>query len=276
MVTREFLYVSDGRLSLGREGERRFGARNFFDLYAVFDAPANVRIEHRGSEIGAVQVRFLRLLGDGEGDAVFRLGGRSWRVRSIDWPRGTCEVEPADHGRVPTWLGLPSALSPDLCAGMRDTLREDHARAWLTPVAARQFLAMREGYEGLLDPTVIAVEIYGDHTQVFTFAGGAANRLLAGALEEMGLGAWTSGNLMLKSKGAVSSEELDQAWVRLRETDLEALAARRTAAATDIQVSKFQECLPTEMAQKLVASRLLDVVTARGVVRRALRARVGG
>jgi hypothetical protein len=48
----------------------------------------------------------------------------SRRVRGIDWPRGTCEVEPADHSRVPTWRGLPSALSPDLCRAVQEALRD--------------------------------------------------------------------------------------------------------------------------------------------------------
>jgi ATP-dependent Lhr-like helicase len=273
MVSREFLYVSEGRLSLGREGERRFGARNFFDLYAVFDAPSTIRIEHGGREIGAVQARFLRLINDGDGDAVFRLGGRSWRVRGVEWSRGTCEVEPAEHGRVPSWLGLPSALSPDLCRAMRDVLRDDEIPSWLTPVAARQLTAMRAGYEGLVETDTVVAEIHNDNAQIFTFAGGAANRLLAGALEETGLGPWTTGNLMLKSKRPVTSVALDAAWTQLREMDLDALAARRATAATDIQVSKFQDCLPDALAHKLVASRLLDHETSRSVVDLPLRTR---
>jgi ATP-dependent Lhr-like helicase len=48
MVERDILHEADGLLSLGFQGEKRFGRKNFFDLYAVFDAPSALRVMHGG------------------------------------------------------------------------------------------------------------------------------------------------------------------------------------------------------------------------------------
>ena len=47
MVERQILHEADGLLSLGTRGERLYGRRNFFELYAIFTAPPTLRVTAR-------------------------------------------------------------------------------------------------------------------------------------------------------------------------------------------------------------------------------------
>lgn len=259
MVARRILYESDGLLSLGEEGERRYGRQNFFELYAVFSAPSVVRVMYRRTEIGTVQSLFIRSCMDREEGLLFRLAGRSWAVTHVELDRGLVQVVPAARGRVPSWLGFPSMLSYELCQEMKLALADDDAPTWLTPPARRELGLLRRSYEGLVEPGVAPIEAAGGSHQWHTFAGGAINRLLASALEDLGAGKWTAGNLTLKPTSPLADAVVTDAITRLREVDWPAQARRYVARMSHLQVSKFQVCLPEELEARLLVERLTDV-----------------
>ena len=100
-------------MSLGQEGERLYGRKNFFELYAVFTAPRVMRVLHGREEVGLIQAQFVSMHDFHQGALCFRLAGRAWEAGFVDWARGVLHVRPAEHGRVPTWLGTPGG--PVLC-----------------------------------------------------------------------------------------------------------------------------------------------------------------
>lgn len=259
MVERRILYASDGLLSLGEEGERRYGRQNFFELYAVFSAPSVVRVMYRRTEIGTVQSLFIRSCMDREEGLLFRLAGRSWAVTHVELDRGLVQVVPASRGRVPSWLGFPSMLSYELCQEMKRALADDAEPPWLTAPALRELGLLRRSYEGLVEPGVAPIEASGGSHQWHTFAGGAINRLLASALEDVGAGKWTAGNLTLKPTSPIADAVVTDAISRLREVDWPAQARRYVARVSHLQVSKFQACLPDELETRLLIERLTDV-----------------
>jgi ATP-dependent Lhr-like helicase len=259
MVARRILYESDGLLSLGEEGERRYGRQNFFELYAVFSAPSVVRVMYRRTEIGTVQSLFIRSCMDREEGLLFRLAGRSWAVTHVELDRGLVQVVPAPRGRVPSWLGFPSMLSYELCQEMKRALADDDTPTWLTPPARRELGLLRRSYEGLVEPGVAPIEAAGGSHQWHTFAGGAINRLLASALEDLGAGKWTAGNLTLKPTSPLADAVVTDAIARLREVDWPAQARRYVGRMSHLQVSKFQVCLPEELEARLLVERLTDV-----------------
>ena len=273
MVERDILYEADGLLSLGQQGERLYGRKNFFELYAVFSAPPTLRVQHGREEVGFVSAWFVQGHDTKDGPLCFRLGGRAWRVVHVNYGRGTLDVAPADRGQVPSWLGTGSVLSRPLCqAMMRALLTPGPEAAWLTPYAARALAELREGYEGVLEEGSTTLEDHGAEVQWHTFAGGAINRLLAAGLESLTGDKWVVGNLSLRSKVAGIVKARD-AVRRLRGLDWEALA---TAAAHDLargRISKFQPCLPQDAEDRLLAERLLDVP---GTLRFLGSVRVGG
>ncbi len=264
MVEREILYEADGRLSLGQEGERRYGRKNFFELYAVFTAPPVMRVLHGRDEVGYIQALFAAGHDSQEGPLCFRLAGRAWQVTHAEYNRGVLHVRPADRGRVPSWLGQPGFLSTTLCQEMLRVLVEPgEEERWLSRSANLELDALREAYDGLLEVGTAPLEDVDDGVQWHTFAGGGVNRLLAAGLHRLTGFRWTAGNLSLKGKDVALTVARD-GLRRLDELDWEEVAA---AAAHDMargMLSKFQPCLPAEDEDRLLAERLLDVRGTRG------------
>lgn len=249
---------TSGLLSLGTRGEKLYGKRNFFELYAVFTAPPVMRVQHDKEDVGYIQALFVTMHDASKGPLCFRLSGRAWEVGQIDWGKGVLNVRPAEHGRVPSWLGLPGVLSNALCQGMLDVLiHERQEGAWLSKVAAAELAAMRESYDGLLREGTAPLEDHPDGIQWHTFAGGAVNRLLAAGLEQESGKKWVAGNLSLRCKDIAFTAAGDaiRSLADLRWERVAADAARDMARG---MLSKFQSCLPEETEDRLLSERLLD------------------
>ena len=258
MLERDILYEADGLLSLGKRGEKLYGRKNFFELYAVFTAPPVMRVQHGKQDVGYVQALFVSMHDPGNGPLCFRLSGRAWQVGQTDWSKGVLHVRPAEHGRVPSWMGLPGVLSTELCQAMRDVLLHERQEAgWLSRAAALELVSMRESYAGLLEEGSAPLEHQPDGVQWHTFAGGSVNRLLAAGLEQASGKKWTAGNLTLRCKDLPVTAAVDS--IRsLAHLDWEHVA---TVAAREMGrglLSKFQPCLPKEAEDRLLAERLLD------------------
>jgi len=260
MLERDILYEADGLLSLGRRGEKLYGRKNFFELYAVFTAPPVMRVQHGKEDVGYIQALFVSMHDHNKGPLAFRLSGRAWEVAQVNWSKGVLHVRPAEYGRVPSWLGTPGVLSPPLCQAMMDVLlrEREEEEAWLTPTAALEIASMRESYGGLLEPGTAPLEDQPDGVQWHTFAGGAVNRLLAAGLESRSGKKWVAGNLSVRCKDIAITAA--RAAVRdLSQLDWERVAA---GAARDMArglLSKFQPCLPEDAEDRLLAERLLDL-----------------
>ena len=259
MVAREILYEADGTLSLGAKGERIYGRKNFFELYAVFTAPPVMRVLHGKSDVGYVQALFVSMHDPSEGPLCFRLAGRAWEVVEIEWGRGVLRVLPAERGRVPTWLGQPGVLSPAICQAMMDVLvRADDEAKWLTRSAALELQDLREGYGGLLEPGTAPLEDTPDGVQWHTFAGGAVNRLLATGLKQETGKHWISGNLSVRCKDIGLAAARD-AVHKLADLSWERTAVEAAHGMVRGMISKFQPCLPADAEDRLLAERLLDL-----------------
>jgi ATP-dependent Lhr-like helicase len=258
MLEREILYEADGLLSLGQRGEKLYGKKNFFELYAVFTAPPVMRVQHGKEDVGYIQALFVSMHDASKGRLCFRLSGRAWEVGQIDWSKGVLHVRPADHGRVPSWLGLPGVLSNKLCQAMLDVLLHERQEAgWLTPEAAHELASMRESYAGLLEEGSAPLEDQPDGVQWHTFAGGAVNRLLAAGLEKKSGKKWVAGNLSIKCKD-IAVTPAAEAIRGLAELEWERVSADAAREMARGMLSKFQPCLPQEAEDRLLAERLLD------------------
>src|SRR5690606_8077291 len=143
-------------LSLGTRGEQLYGRKNFFELYAVFSSPPIMKVMHGRSEIGHVQALFVQGQADpeaGPSTLCFRLAGRPWQVVHTDWSRGELPVEPAEVGKVRSWLGPPTMRSFSRCQAMASVLRspDEGERGWLSADAQRELAALRHDYAPLFE-----------------------------------------------------------------------------------------------------------------------------
>lgn len=258
MLEREILYEADGLLSLGQRGEKLYGRKNFFELYAVFTSPPIMRVQHGKEDVGYIQALFVSMHDHNKGPLCFRLSGRAWEVGQIDWGKSVLHVRPAEHGRVPSWLGFPGALSMALCQAMMGVLLHERQEAgWLSRAAARELASMRECYSGLLDEGTAPLEDHSEGVQWHTFAGGAVNRLLAAGLEQKSGKKWVVGNLSLRCKDLPITAAGD-AIRALADLDWERVAAGAARDMARGMLSKFQPCLPEDAEDRLLAERILD------------------
>jgi ATP-dependent Lhr-like helicase len=259
MVEREILYEADGLLSLGQRGERLYGRKNFFELYAVFTAPSMMRVQYGKDEVGYIQALFVSMHDRAQGPLCFRLSGRAWEVGQIDWSKGVLHVRPADRGRVPNWLGIPAMLSKRLCETMRDVLvREEQEGAWLARDAALELHGLRASYAEVLDGEATPLEDQPDGVTWHTFAGGAVNRLLAAGLEQKSGKRWVAGNLSVRCKDLPITAAKD-AVTELAALEWEPVAASAAHGMARGMVSKFQPCLPEDAEDRLLSERLFDL-----------------
>lgn len=258
MVTNGILYDDAGLASMGTKGEVLFGRAHFLDLLSSFASPMVLAARHGSTELGYVDPTAVQR--PKEGPAVLLLGGRSWKVTTVDWPRRTVWVEPtAEKGRT-RWLGTSRWLSFDVCQAMRRALLDnDETKLTLSKRAVRELSEVRElicapERQG----SVLVERLPTGRLRWWTFAGGAVNSTLALRLEGRGrilvddLWVETDANLSL---GSVLSAQLEPDPV----PDLSARGPR------DHEL-KFSACLPEDLIASTTSSRTLDDENLRRLI----------
>lgn len=265
------LRLASGLLVPGPKAERRFGRRNFMELYAVFSSPQSYTVQGiDGQPLGSLNQDFVdRLVED---VSCFLLGGRAWSVLRVQHADRRVLVQPAPRGRQPTWGGfLPQFLGFELCQQMLAILRSDERYPWLDEAAWRALSIHRETMQELLDSAKGGLEIdEGETTEIrwWTFAGGRINATLRHALAAVG-GDWkiVTDNFLIRIRG----EDLDRhrfgaAQTRIAAPDFweDARIWREVAESLpNFRLSKFQPLMPPWVEREVLAAWLLDVEGAR-------------
>jgi len=251
MLAREILWEDAGLLWFGERGEREFGARNFLELVSSFTTPALFAVQFGAAELGFVDPISLQSQDE---PAVLSLGGRSWRVQSIDWPRRVAWVEPAAETGRSQWLGSSRALSRRVTQAMKSVLVEGEVgSAKLSKRATGRLEELRSQFEFLTAEATSLVGT-GDGSFVWwTFAGGAANAVLSAALSRAASGRAPKRNDLCLDLGRAS---------RIDRADVQAMIAdARPAADVYDQFArelKFSSCLPGDLLERCLDARLLD------------------
>ena len=176
------LVLASGQLTLGPKAEKRFGRRNFMELYAVFSSPQSYAVQTQaGQPLGTLNQSFVDQLVDDV--SCFLLAGRPWVVLQIQHDERRVIVDPAPRGRQPTWGGyLPQFLSFPLCQKILEVLTSSEVYGYLTPEAATVLHEERAKMQGVLKPGHDGIEISDGQLQWWTFAGGRINSTLRYAL----------------------------------------------------------------------------------------------
>ncbi|MCK6516851.1 DEAD/DEAH box helicase [Myxococcota bacterium] len=258
------LALASGRLVLGPKAERRFGRKNFMELYAVFSSPQHYTVVTAdGRELGTLEQDFVdRLVPD---VSTFSLAGRAWLVRSISHGDRVVKAERAPAGRTPTWGGhLPSFWGFELAQTIRATLASEAPVPMLGP-EAQAILSAARGRLGEVAraPGPFTISVEEGELRVWTFAGGRVNSTLKHALRALG-GAWevVADNLRLVVRGCPSIERLQELLHRLSEPELwsdEALWDEVAQSLPAYRLSKFQVLMPPWVERELLAAQLLDL-----------------
>ncbi len=254
------LRVASGRLVLGPKAEKRFGRKNFMELFAVFASTQTYTVEHGNAVIGTLGQAFVDRLA--EGVSTFLLAGRAWQVDAIRHSDRVIRASPAARGVMPTWGGrTPTFLGFEVCQEIRRILADDGVPAFFHPTAVAVLAARREQLGAVAESTD-GVEETDDGLFWWTFAGGRINSTLKHALAAVG-GDWkiTTSSFGLGVKGATRSE-LREARERFQDAEFwedEKLWSEVANGLPGYRLSKFQPLMPPWVEQEMLATFLLDI-----------------
>jgi ATP-dependent Lhr-like helicase len=258
------LRLAGGRLVLGPKAERRFGRKNFMELYAVFSSPQTYTVQTVGEQpLGSLSQAFVDRLVDGISS--FLLGGRAWAVVQVRHNDRRVVVEPAPRGRRPTWGGfLPQFLGFDVCQRILSVLRNNERFPYLDDAAQAALAAHRDSLREVLNSPRGGVEFDPGEVRWWTFAGGRINATLRYALEAV-CGDWkvVSDNFLIK----VRAEDIDRRCFQdvlalLKEPEFwedDRIWAGVAASLPNYRLSKFQPLMPPWVEREVIAGYLLDV-----------------
>lgn len=272
MIAEDILIDVDGRYTLGEKGEKRYGFRNFSELYAVFSTPRSMTVMHGHVEVGSIDASFAQQ--EDLAKLTFSLGARAWRAIAIDWESSIVRVEPSQDAHAARWFGRATLLSSALCGAICEVLTgAEPDPTWSQ--RARERMASIRLEHSFLAPDVMTLEGEPLGYRLWTFAGGRANNLLARVLEaELGEKV-TSGNLAIRIRGKAGESEaglrtaLRELAEHGRPTDEE--TGRFVNTVAKARLSKFEPCLPERLLARHIADYTLDATGARAALAMTIR-----
>ena len=257
MLGRRILAENEGVLWLGEAGEKIFGRRHFSDIVTSFTSPMLINVRYGRTELGQVDPITLKARSDGA--PIFVLAGQSWTAKHIDWPARLCWVEPTGQIGHSRWMGSTRAARFELCQAVLGIIAEGLPEKHLSHRGHEAMHRLADDFDWL-KPDKTALVRGDDATNWWTFAGARANGLLAAGLEELGRPVRSSDNFRIQLEGNAQST-LDVI------TNFPDVATVRTPAPDRlISELKFSECLPENVAERIIAERQTDPFGAQKVL----------
>ncbi len=265
LLAHDFLFVSNGLLSLGDQAERVFGRRNFMEMYAVFSSPQHYKVvTEAGREIGSLEQGFVDNLVDSM--STFLLGGRAWLARHIDHNDRKIVCDPAPRGRKPRWGGyIPQFLGHQVCQKMAAILCDEQMPGYLSQSAQETLATQRAEFGSALRNGCWHMLVEDESLLLWNFAGGAVNQTFKYGLELLLPSISVApDNFKLKMRlGEVALPQLKEALAALSRPETWAeLGPRLLKCMPNYRLSKFQSAMPEQYSLETVKAYLLDVETA--------------
>lgn len=252
-----FLETDGGMMLIGQKAERRFGRRHFMELTTSFTAAPEFTVLVGRTEVGSVDRSML--VDDVTGPRLILLAGESWKVRSIDWKRSRCFVEPAAGGGRARWpTSQVMGLSFELVRAMRQVVLGTSPSVRLTRRAADRLASLRAEHDGMVrDAGTVVVRDRATDVRWWTWAGHHANATLTATLKGV----------------ALRESRIDDRYVALRGDLTRQMWRDAIAGAPDslrrpevderaVAGLKFSDALPRALATSTLAARLADFVGA--------------
>ncbi|NBV45612.1 MAG: DEAD/DEAH box helicase [Planctomycetia bacterium] len=268
MLAERILFEDHGILAIDEVGERRYGWRHYMEVMSVFLSPPLLSVLHGRTDLGQVDASTLVPKAK-DRPIILSLAARSWLVRSIDWPRGMVSVEPTTDPGLSRWRSNGPGLSFALCQRMRRLLADrSDLEGWSTRARDAMHEARTEFPWVSADATVMVNERHHD-LKWWTFAGRAANAGIASALRRRIPGAVTFDNLSVTIDDGLGIDTLDEILAALPALgDDDFLPEIDTDA---IEALKFSDCLPRDMATRMLQVRSSDLPAIRAALAEPLR-----
>ena len=270
MCAEGILFEDGGLLSVGAEGETRYGRKNFLEVFSVFLSPPLFQVYHGRNEIGQVHEQSFRQ--GSHGPPLLSLGGRGWKVTHVDWTRRCAYVEPVDAPGRSRWLGTGQPLHFELCQAVKHVLAGAALPQCLSRRAEVAIAELREHFSWLARAaTDMVIDQERGEARWWTFAGDRYNAAIVAALLAEGIHAGHdsfSVQVRTSSVGDLADE--------IREIVARAAHHSPTAVTeVDRQRIKFSDCVEPGHLEALIRSRRDPGHAATWTDRQPIRIRIG-
>ena len=139
-----------GEINLGLSGDR---LTENYDFLSVFQTPEEWIIISGSSKIGNIPVSNMYSIGDN-----LTLGGKLWRVDSIDFDSKRISVKQSSGGQVPLFEGTSGSIHSKIHERMMEVLKEDNDYSYLYPESKQELKYSRSKFQELLsDPNFLPI-----------------------------------------------------------------------------------------------------------------------
>jgi ATP-dependent Lhr-like helicase len=232
-------------------GEAAFGRRHFIDLLSAFTSEPLFTVRHGDLELGRVHHASFAVRDDRS--PVLLLAGRAWVVNHVDWEARAAYVEPTKEEGRSRWIGAEQALRFELCQAIAGVIGGREAPACCSKRAAARLAEVRSGF-GWLESGRTAVATGPDgRVRWWTFGGLHANAPIAAGLRDLGGRTGRVDNFSIALEG-----ELPEGWLDVLRTRAEAGDLRSRVDERAVRGLKFNQCLPSEVAGRVLSARMTD------------------
>lgn len=181
MERQDFIRVnSDKSVTLGYEFEEKFAHDNFMSFYSVFCPNTEYKLKEGRKEVGSIDSSFAIGL---KPQQLFLLGGKAWKVRSIDHEDKIIKVQPMPLKKnIPQWISGKPPLSYLISRKIYDILIGNYTEDDLKGFSKKSLevidKSVKEAQKSGFAEGIIPVEINSNQVFINTFAGDKANNLL--------------------------------------------------------------------------------------------------
>ena len=139
-----------GEINLGLQGEK---LTEHYDFLSVFKTPEEWTITANSSKIGNIPISNMFNTGDN-----LILGGRLWKVNSIDFDTKKIDVKPSSGGKVPRFEGATGIIHPKIHQKMLEILENEQSFSYLYPEAKEELNKSKNNFKKLLlEPTFLPI-----------------------------------------------------------------------------------------------------------------------
>jgi ATP-dependent Lhr-like helicase len=266
MLQREIIWEEQGIAGIGRRGEETYGRRHFMELLSVFTSPPLFHVLHGREEVGFVDE--LTFLGKRDPQHVLLLGGRAWGVTHIDWQSRIAYVTVSDDKGISRWRGEGQSLGFRLCQAIKSALVSEQTRTSWSRRACDQMIELRREFAWLTHDNSTVLFDHSGKCAWWTFAGLRANATLASTFTKANLMA-TADNLAVRFEELPSVPDIERAFQDMRSREASNLVPAVDEAAVD--GLKFSECLPPDLAKRVLEIRNRDDAGVERVLRTPIR-----
>ena len=193
------------------------------------------------------------------------LGGKSWRVRNIDWPRRRVDVVPVQGGGRSRWLGGGRNLTARVCHAAEWVVAGSNPACTLSQRSTARLAEIRERLAFVNGRSLPIVFDEDRRVRVWCFAGGLATAALARSLREAGVAVASHDDF------SISVRDSDCAHVAEALKHMDAAAIQPNLPDDIASALKFSLCLPDQVIRAVLSLRLTDPASVNEVLSRTTK-----